>query len=59
MSKRFSIWVLDSFGEREVEYLQVDANPEGIAEALRKKTMGKGKDRTPKYASVRIQENQP
>jgi len=57
MPKRYSIMVREGGEKREYELLQVDNDPTPIAETLAAMKLGRGKERVPKYGTVRIVDN--
>jgi hypothetical protein len=54
--KRYSIMVVESGSDHEIELCQVDNNPRAIADAASAKRIA-GRHRLSKYSSVRVQEN--
>jgi len=68
MKKRWSIWVREIGSDHDVELMELDSNPEPIAQGLRAKMLtvnksifqsGRRKSKVPRYSWVRIVDNHP
>jgi hypothetical protein len=60
MRRRYSIWVREFMSDHDVELLDVNTNPESVAEALRLKRVkiGKRGQTTARYVDVRVVDNE-
>jgi hypothetical protein len=57
VTARYSILVLERFGDREVKLCDCESNPEAIVQALKTRTIRVGRSRRYRFTSIRIVEN--